>query len=211
MPTVGSRDIRRIDPRRWVLFDASGQVLGRLAARVAAVLRGKDKPAFTPHIDGGDFVVVINAEKIRLTGRKLQQKRHFRHSGYPGGLREVTYERLMQTHPERVIEYAVRGMLPNTPLGRKMFAKLKVYRGSEHPHTAQRPVPVGVEESLARVHPQKPPESEPRVLERMAEQQDAVPGEKATAIKPASRPAAGKKPSASGKEPSGGSQERRLR
>jgi large subunit ribosomal protein L13 len=138
---MSSMPIPTADQRRWVVIDASGQVLGRLAARVASILRGKDKPTFAPHVDGGDFVVVVNAAKVRLTGRKLEQKRRFRHSGYPGGLKEVTYERLMQTHPERVVEYAVKGMLPNTPLGRRMFRKLKVYSGADHPHRAQRPAP----------------------------------------------------------------------
>jgi len=129
-------------PRRWRLVDADGRVLGRLATQVAVILRGKDKPTYTPHLDGGDFVVVINAAKVRLTGRKLQQKRAYRHSGYPGGFRSVTYERLMQTHPDRAVEAAVRGMLPKNRLGRALFRKLKVYAGPTHPHTAQRPVAV---------------------------------------------------------------------
>ncbi|MGH2453079.1 MAG: 50S ribosomal protein L13 [bacterium] len=129
-------------PRRWRLVDADGRVLGRLATQVAVILRGKDKPTYTPHLDGGDFVVVINAAKVRLTGRKLQQKRAYRHSGYPGGLRSVTYEHLMQTHPDRAVEAAVRGMLPKNRLGRALFRKLKVYAGPTHPHTAQRPVAV---------------------------------------------------------------------
>lgn len=129
-------------PRRWRLVDADGRVLGRLATQVAVILRGKDKPTYTPHLDGGDFVVVINAAKVRLTGRKLQQKRAYRHSGYPGGLRSVTYEHLMQTHPDRAVEAAVRGMLPKNALGRRLFRKLKVYAGPTHPHTAQRPVAV---------------------------------------------------------------------
>ncbi|MGH2375784.1 MAG: 50S ribosomal protein L13 [bacterium] len=125
--------------RRWHLVDADGKVLGRLAARVATVLRGKHKAQFTPHIDAGDFVVVVNAASVRLTGRKLQQKRHYRHSGYPGGFRETTYEVLMRTHPERVITEAVRGMLPKTRQGRKLLKKLKVYRGAAHRHEAQKP------------------------------------------------------------------------
>lgn len=106
------------------------------------MLRGKDKPTFTPHLDGGDFVVVINAAKVRLTGRKLQQKHAYRHSGYAGGFRAVPYERLMQTHPDRVVEAAVRGMLPKNALGRRLIRKLKVYAGPSHPHAAQRPVAV---------------------------------------------------------------------
>lgn len=125
--------------RQWRLIDADGKILGRLATRVAVILRGKDKPTFTPHLDGGDFVVVINAAKVRLTGRKLQQKRAYRHSGYPGGFRSVTYERLMQTHPDRAVEDAVRGMLPKNALGRRLIRKLKVYKGPVHPHAAQKP------------------------------------------------------------------------
>jgi len=126
--------------RRWRLIDADGRILGRLATRIAVILRGKDKPTFTPYLDGGDFVVVINAAKVRLTGRKLQQKRAYRHSGYAGGFRSVTYERLMQTHPDRAVEAAVRGMLPKNALGRRLFRKLKVYKGPTHPHMAQKPV-----------------------------------------------------------------------
>jgi len=136
MPTTSSPD------RRWRVIDAQGKVLGRLATQIAVMLRGKDKPIFTPHLDRGDFVVVINAAKVRLTGKKLQQKRAFRHSGYPGGLRSVPYERLVQTHPDRVIQAAVRGMLPKTTLGRRLLKKLKVYTGPTHPHAAQRPQPV---------------------------------------------------------------------
>lgn len=128
--------------RRWRVVDAQGKVLGRLATQIAVMLRGKDKPDFAPHADRGDFVVVINAGKVRLTGRKLQQKRAYRHSGYPGGLRSVSYEQLLRTHPERVIHAAVRGMLPKTTLGRRLIKKLKVYTGPNHPHAAQRPQPV---------------------------------------------------------------------
>ncbi|MGH7751246.1 MAG: 50S ribosomal protein L13 [Gemmatimonadales bacterium] len=128
--------------RRWRLIDADGRILGRLATQLAVILRGKDKPTFTPHLDGGDFVVVINAAKVRLTGRKLQQKHAYRHSGYAGGFRAVPYERLMQTHPDRVVEAAVRGMLPKNALGRRLIRKLKVYAGPSHPHAAQRPVAV---------------------------------------------------------------------
>ena len=132
------------DPRRWRVVDAEGQVLGRLATRVATMLRGKDRPTFAPHRDEGDFVVVVNAAKVRLTGRKLQQKRYYRHSGYPGGLRSVTAAELLARHPERVITEAVRGMLPKSPLGQRLLRKLKVYPGPEHPHAAQRPEPVAL-------------------------------------------------------------------
>ena len=127
--------------RRWRLIDAEGRVLGRLATEIATILRGKDKPVYDPSVDRGDFVVVINAGKIRLTGKKLQQKRAYRHSGYPGGLRSVTYEELLKTHPERAIQAAVRGMLPKNTLGRMLLRKLKVYTGATHPHAAQQPRP----------------------------------------------------------------------
>ena len=128
--------------RRWYLIDADGRVLGRLATRVATLLRGKHKPIFTPHEDTGDFVVVVNAAGIRFTGRKLQQKKYYRHSGYPGGLKETSAETLMRTHPERVITEAVRGMLPKTRQGRQLIKKLKVYRGPNHRHQAQQPAPL---------------------------------------------------------------------
>jgi large subunit ribosomal protein L13 len=127
---------------RWWVVDAEGQVLGRLASAVASRLRGKDKPTYAPHLDGGDFVVVVNAEKIRVTGRKLEQKSYIRHSGYPGGLRQVTLARQLETHPERVIEAAVRGMLPKNTLGHQLISKLKVYAGPTHPHAAQHPEPL---------------------------------------------------------------------
>ncbi|MBI4537545.1 MAG: 50S ribosomal protein L13 [candidate division NC10 bacterium] len=126
--------------RRWVLVDAGGQNLGRLASRVAMILRGKTKPAFAPHADVGDFVVVINAEKVAFTGKKAQQKMYYHHSQYPGGLREDALGKLMKEKPERVVEKAVRGMLPKTKLGNALFGKLKVYAGGTHPHAAQRPV-----------------------------------------------------------------------
>ncbi|GLV52097.1 50S ribosomal protein L13 [Thermobispora bispora] len=116
-------------------------MLGRLASQVAILLRGKHKPIYAPHVDTGDFVIVVNADKVALTGNKLTQKRAYRHSGYPGGLRSVTYEELMKKRPDRVVEKAVRGMLPKNSLGRKMAKKLKVYAGPEHPHQAQKPVP----------------------------------------------------------------------
>jgi large subunit ribosomal protein L13 len=126
--------------RRWYVVDAQDRVLGRLATQVATVLRGKHKPTFAPHVDGGDHVIVVNAGKVHLTGRKLTEKTYRWHTGYIGGLREVPAEKMLRTHPERVIEWAVQGMLPKGRLGRSMFRKLKVYRGPEHPHAAQRPV-----------------------------------------------------------------------
>ena len=123
----------------WWVVDAEGQVLGRLATAVAARLRGKHNPAFTPHVDTGDAVVVINAEKIVLTGRKLQQKMYYQHSGYIGGLKEITAEKLLEKRPEELIRHAVKGMLPKNKLGRQLFKKLKVYAGDTHPHAAQRP------------------------------------------------------------------------
>lgn len=126
--------------RRWVLVDAQGQTLGRLASRVAMLLRGKDKPVFAPHLDVGDFVVVINAEKVAVTGKKLRQKTYYHHSQYPGGLKTTSLERLLQEKPERVLGNAVRGMLPKNRLGDALFRKLKVYAGPSHRHAAQRPV-----------------------------------------------------------------------
>ena len=125
--------------REWFVIDAKDQTLGRLATQVAVLLRGKHKPIFSPHMDVGDYVIVINADKIRVTGRKLDQKMYYRHSGYPGGLRQRTLREQLQRFPERVIEAAVRGMLPKNKLGRKMFKKLKVYAGEQHPHEAQKP------------------------------------------------------------------------
>lgn len=123
----------------WQLVDADGQVLGRLATRVATMLRGKHKPIYTPHLDLGDGVIVINAEKVRVTGRKADQETVYRHSGFPGGLKSARLGDLLRTKPEQVITDAVRGMLPKTPLGRQMIKKLRVYRGAEHPHKAQKP------------------------------------------------------------------------
>ena len=125
--------------RKWYVIDADGQTLGRLAAEVAAILRGKHKPIFTPNVDTGDFVIVINAEKIVLTGNKLDQKKLRHHSGYPGGLKEMSYRDVLQKKPERAIEVAVKGMLPHNHLGAQMYRKLKVYRGNQHPHQAQQP------------------------------------------------------------------------
>jgi large subunit ribosomal protein L13 len=128
--------------KKWYLVDASGLVLGRLATRVASILRGKDKPLFTPHLDLGDFVVVINAEKVRLTGNKLSDKVYYHHTGYPGGLMSITAGKLLNSKPEEVITMAVWGMLPKGKLGRAIIKKLKVYRGENHPHTAQMPEPL---------------------------------------------------------------------
>ncbi len=125
--------------RGWVLVDAKDQTLGRLCTRVATLLRGKHKPDWTPHVDNGEYVVVINAERIVLTGRKLSDKKYYRHSGYPGHLKEISAGRMLETHPERVIEHAVRGMLPKNKLGRSLLQKLKVYAGDKHPHEAQQP------------------------------------------------------------------------
>ena len=125
--------------RKWYVIDAEGQRLGRLASEVAALLRGKHKPIYTPHVDTGDYVIVINADKIELTGNKLKDKKYYRHSGYPGGLKERTAEEMLAKRPEQVIELAVKGMLPKGPLGRKMFKKLHVYSGPEHKHQAQKP------------------------------------------------------------------------
>ncbi|MDQ6682231.1 MAG: 50S ribosomal protein L13 [Chloroflexota bacterium] len=130
--------------RRWWVVDASGQTLGRLATRVATLLEGKHKPTYSPHLDTGDHVVVLNAGKIRVTGNKLVQKRYYRHSNYPGGLKEESLEALMARKPELVIERAVKGMLPQNRLGRAMFRKLKVYAGSAHPHQAQQPTDVAL-------------------------------------------------------------------
>jgi large subunit ribosomal protein L13 len=128
--------------RDWYVVDARGQTLGRLAAQVARVLRGKHKSIYSPSVDTGDCVIVVNADKIHVTGRKLDQKIYYRHSGYPGGIKEAKLRNLLQKHPTRVIEHAVRGMLPKNRLGRRMFKHLKVYVGPEHPHEAQRPKPL---------------------------------------------------------------------
>ncbi len=139
MKTYIAREKEIEDSRRWYVVDAEGQVLGRLASKIAHILRGKNKPIYSPHQDVGDFIVVINAEKVKLTGKKMQQKSYFRHSGYPGGVTMTPVSLMLQRHPERVIEYAVKRMLPKNALGRKMFKKLKVYAGTEHPHKAQQP------------------------------------------------------------------------
>ena len=125
--------------REWLVIDATDVVLGRLASHAAALLRGKHKPTFANHVDTGDFVIIVNADKVALTGQKLQKKLAYRHSGYPGGLKSVTYEELLEKNPVRAIEKAVRGMLPKNSLGRQQLSKLKVYAGAEHPHAAQQP------------------------------------------------------------------------
>ena len=126
--------------RKWHVIDADGQVLGRLAAKVAHILRGKHKPQYTPHVDTGDFVIVVNAEKVVLTGNKAADKRYYRHSGHPGGLKSESFEEAIAKHPERVIEHAVKGMLPKTSLGRVQAKKLKVFAGPDHTHQAQKPI-----------------------------------------------------------------------
>jgi len=127
--------------RQWYVIDATDVVLGRLASQVATVLRGKHKPIYAPHLDTGDFVIIVNADKVALSGKKREQKRAYRHSGYPGGLRSMAYGDLLDKHPERAVEKAIKGMLPKNTLGRKMFSKVKVYAGPDHPHQAQSPVP----------------------------------------------------------------------
>lgn len=125
--------------RKWYVVDAEGKTLGRLASEVAKVLRGKHKPIFTPHIDTGDYVIVVNAEKVKVTGKKLNQKIYYHHSGYVGGMKETTLKNMLANKPERVVELAVKGMLPKGPLGRQMYKKLFVYAGPEHKHAAQKP------------------------------------------------------------------------
>ena len=131
--------------REWLVIDAENQVLGRVAAKAAMLLKGKHKPQYTPHVDTGDFVIVINADKIKVTGTKITSKEYYRHSGFPGGLKCETFAEAMAKHPERVIEHAVQGMLPKTTLGRAMGRKLKVYAGAEHPHAAQNPRKIEME------------------------------------------------------------------
>ena len=142
MKTVSTRpqDVERA----WFVIDAESQVLGRLATEVARRLRGKHKAAFTPHVDTGDYIVVVNAEKVRVTGNKATDKTYYRHTGYPGGIKATRFENMIEKHPERVIEKAVKGMLPRNPLGRAAFRKLKVYAGPDHPHSAQQPRPLAL-------------------------------------------------------------------
>lgn len=130
--------------RKWYVVNAKGKTLGRLASTVAKILRGKNKPQFTPHVDCGDHVIIINADQVELTGKKLDQKKYITHSMYPGGLKVTSYRLLMQKKPELAVKEAVKGMLPNTPLGRQQIKKLKVYRGPEHPHAAQKPEPLEI-------------------------------------------------------------------
>ena len=125
--------------RKWYVIDAEGKTLGRLASEAASILRGKHKPVFTPHMDTGDYVIIINAEKVEVTGKKRKEKIYKRHTGYPGGLREITFEKLQAKDPEEIIRHAVKGMMPNGKLGRQMYKKLKVYAGPEHKHAAQKP------------------------------------------------------------------------
>jgi len=131
--------------RDWYIVDATGKVLGRVAAEIARRLRGKHKPEFTPHVDTGDYIVVVNAEKLRVTGNKAKDKVYHRHSGYPGGIFTTTFEKLQAKHPERVLQLAVKGMLPKGPLGYAMIRKMKIYKGADHPHTAQQPKPLQIE------------------------------------------------------------------
>ena len=130
--------------RDWYLVDASGKTLGRLASEIATRLRGKHKPEYTPHVDTGDYIVVVNAEKVHVTGNKAQDKMYYRHSGFPGGIKQANFSTLIANKPEKVLELAVKGMLPRNPLGRAMLGKLKVYAGGEHPHTAQQPQPLEI-------------------------------------------------------------------
>ena len=130
--------------RNWLVVDATGQTLGRLATQIADTLRGKRKPEYTPHCDVGDFVIVVNAEKVSVTGNKRQEKRYYRHSGFPGGLRSRTFEEMIERRPEEVLRLAVKGMLPRSRLGRQQLRKLKIYAGPEHPHQAQQPAPMEV-------------------------------------------------------------------
>jgi large subunit ribosomal protein L13 len=140
-----TQSTRPADVRReWFVVDAAEKTLGRLATEIARRLRGKHKPEFTPHVDTGDYIVVVNADKVRVTGNKTTDKTYWRHTGYPGGIKGVSFRDMIATHPERVIESAVRGMLPRGPLGREVYRKLKVYSGSQHPHTAQQPQPLEI-------------------------------------------------------------------
>jgi len=158
--------------RTWFVLDATDQVLGRLATRVATVIRGKHKPPYTPHLDVGDFVIVVNAEKVKLTGNKLDAKQFRRHTGYPGGLVEIPYRRLLETHPERAIEQAVWGMLPKGRLGRDLRSKLKVYGGPNHPHSSQKPQELTVNGPIpVHVAPEPKPKPRPKTEKKAAEPQ----------------------------------------
>lgn len=147
MKTFSARD-QDID-RQWLLVDADGATLGRLASEVALRLRGKHKPEYTPHVDTGDYVIIINAEKVKVTGNKGEGKIYYRHSGYPGGLKTTSFNDMIKTHPERALEIAIKGMLPKNPLGRDVYRKLKVYAGSEHPHAAQTPVVLNLKKAVS--------------------------------------------------------------
>ncbi len=180
--------------RTWFVLDATDQVLGRLATRVATVIRGKHKPPFTPHLDVGDFVIVINAEKVKLTGNKLDAKQFRRHTGYPGGLVEIPYRRLLETHPERAIEQAVYGMLPKGRLGRELRMKLKAYAGPDHPHSSQKPQVLTVDGPIP-VHLDPEPKPKPRA------KKEKKPAAEATAKKkPAARTKAGPRKTTAKKE-----------
>lgn len=132
--------------RDWYVIDASDKVLGRLATEIARRLRGKHKAEYTPHVDTGDYIVVTNAEKVVVTGRKFKEKMYYHHTGFPGGIKSISFDKLQASHPARIIERAVKGMLPKNPLGREMYRKLKIYVGNEHPHTAQQPKQLEIEE-----------------------------------------------------------------
>jgi large subunit ribosomal protein L13 len=178
--------------RRWFIVDATDQVLGRLATRIATVIRGKHKPTFTPHTDVGDFVIVVNAEKVKLTGAKLDKKLFRRHTGYPGGLVEIPYRRLLETHPERAIEQAVRGMLPKGRLGRRLRHKVKVYKGTDHPHSSQKPEPLDAQGPIpVYVGPEAPPgkrKQKPKKTKPAAEAASkAKPARKPTKRKPTAK------------------------
>jgi large subunit ribosomal protein L13 len=182
--------------RDWFVLDADGQVLGRLATRVATVLRGKHKPVYTPHTDTGDFVIVINAEKVKLTGAKLDDKMYIRHSGYPGGLRQMPYRRLLEIHPERAIEKAVKGMLPHNTLGRSQLRKLKVYAGTKHPHASQKPMALDVSGPIPVTIERMPVREK---VERKPKRKSAPSGKAGTgapAAKKSPRKATGRKPAA---------------
>ena len=187
--------------RRWFVVDATDQVLGRLATRIATIIRGKHKPPFTPHLDVGDFVIVVNAEKVKLTGGKLDKKMFRRHTGYPGGLVEIPYRRLLETHPERAIEQAVRGMLPKGRLGRQLRQKLKVYKGTEHPHASQKPEPLDVWGPIpVYVGPEAPPgkrKEKPKKTKPATEAASkAKPARKASKRKPTAKKSKPKAPAA---------------
>lgn len=141
--TYKTRSLAKEEAKKeWVLVDAEGQILGRLASKIAMILRGKNKPSYTPHVDCGDYVVIINAEKVRFTGKKLKDKDYVSYTGFPGGQRHTSPQRLLEKHPERILEFALHGMLPKTRLGNQMRRNLFIYAGTEHPHAAQQPKPI---------------------------------------------------------------------